>query len=364
MKIAFLSGNLTDGGAQRVISIVASGLAEKGHEVYVVLFSRNEKEYPLNEKIRLIALGDSFEEYSKMSGLERIFKIRKLLKNIKPDVAIGFLEGGYALYLSSFGMNFAKVASARIDPQMIFNKKGLRAMINRKWFLSADRVVLQTKKQSVRVPNKLRKKCVVIGNPVQDRALENRVEVRDECNKIVMVGRLAKQKNYPMVFDAILNVIKINKNIHLSIYGKGGEEKELSMLIQEKELQDYVSLCGWTQDTIEELKKHDMYILSSNYEGMPNALMEAMAVGLPCISTNCDTGPEDLIKDGSSGFLIPVGDVEMLSERIIHIMCMPKEQRSKMGALAHECVLNEFSCDNIVKKWENMLEEIVQEKNS
>ena len=144
MKILFLSGNLCDGGAQRVISVVASELAEKGHDVNLLLFSRNEKEYPLSEKVKIFSLADNFNDYQKISGLKRIIRVRRLLKQLKPEVAVGFLEGGYALYLSSFGLKLKKVSSARINPKHIIEQKGLRAFINKRWFKKSDAIVLQT----------------------------------------------------------------------------------------------------------------------------------------------------------------------------------------------------------------------------
>ena len=125
MKILFVSGNLCDGGAQRVISVVSSELAEKGHDVSLILFSRNEKEYPISEKVKIFALAPNFEDYQKISGLKRIKLIRKLLKEIKPEVAVGFLEGGYGLYLSSFGLKMKKVSSAKIKCYRFANGKSV-----------------------------------------------------------------------------------------------------------------------------------------------------------------------------------------------------------------------------------------------
>ncbi len=365
MKILFLSGNLCDGGAQRVISVVASYLAEQGNDVSVLLYSRNEKEYPLSPKVNVISIAPNYEEYSKISGLKRIKFIRKHLKSLKPDVAVGFLEGGYGLYLSSFGMKFKKIASIRNNPNHVFYEKGLRSIINKMWFCSADAIVVQTNKQLELMPKKMEKQSLVIANPISDVAINNlKREYSDNCRKLVMAGRLNPQKNYPMVFEAINIVRKKYPDIQLDIFGKGNQESTLQELININGLTGNVKLCGWSQNTLEEYKNHDMYILSSNFEGMPNALMEAMAVGLPCISTDCDTGPSDLIQHGENGFLVPVGDSAMLADYIIKIIEMTSEQRKELGIKAHRMIKEKFNTEVIIQQWKKIFEKLGEEKQN
>ena len=356
MRILFVSGNLCDGGAQRVISVVASGLAEQGHDVSLLLFARNEKEYPISEKVRITAIRENFAEYSQMSGFARTAFIRKYLKELKPQAAVGFLEGGYGLFLASLGMKFAKVASARIDPAVLLQEKGSRALINKMWFSAADAVVLQTNRQKLHAKDTGWKNQTVIANPVSDAALEVAPHNYDRaCRRIVMAGRLAAQKNYPMVFAAMEKVLKKYPDAVLDIFGKGGQEAQLQEMIAQKHLQNNVTLCGWTQNTLSEYAQSDIYVLSSNYEGMPNALMEAMAMGLPCVSTDCDTGPEDLITDGENGYLVPVDDADALAERLVRIMDMTPEQRKTIGEKARKTMTEEFNNGVITRQWEALL---------
>lgn len=364
LKILFISGNLCNGGAQRVISVVASELAEMGHEVHLLLFARNEKEYPLSPKVRLASLRDSFDEYRRMSALSRMTAIRRYLRQVKPDAAVGFLEGGYGLFTASFGMRFAKVASARIDPAVLLARKGLRAKLDHLWFRSADAVVLQTTRQKEHAAASGWRNQVVIANPVSDAALEAPAHDYDRpCRRIVMAGRLAPQKNYPMVLAAMEQVVRVHPEVTLDVYGKGNEEAALRQLIAEKGLQDHVTLRGWTQDTLGEYAQGDLYILSSDYEGMPNALMEAMAVGLPCISTDCSTGPEDLIADGENGLLVPVGDAAALAEKILAVLRMSPDERRRMGLRARQTLQEEFSSRMIARKWERLLTTLTRSEN-
>lgn len=361
MKILFVSGNLCDGGAQRVISVTASALAEKGHDVSVLLFSRNEKEYPLSEKVKIFSLAQNFEEYSKISGLKRIFKTRKVIKQIKPDVAIGFLEGGYGLYLSSFGLRVKKVSSFRVNPSIILNKKGLRAFIEKQWFRNSSKIVIQTESQREFLPKKLNEKSVVIENPVSEKALEESVEkYSDSVEKFTMLGRLNEQKNYEMSIKALKIVCEKHESVKLEIFGKGPSEEKIKNLICELGLENNVFLRGWTQSPLEELSKTDCYLMTSNFEGLPNALMEAMAIGLPCISTDCPTGPSDLIDDGKNGFLVPINDHEVLAQKMIEVIEMPKDERQLLGKTAKEKILLNFSALVICEKWESFLQALIK----
>lgn len=362
MKILFMSGNLTDGGAQRVISVASSHLADKGHDITLLLYTRNEKEYPLSDKVKVISLASSPEEYKKISEIKRILLTRKMIKKVSPELAIGFLEGGYGLFISSIGMKFKKIASIRNLPSFVFEQKGIRSVINRMWFNSADAIVAQTKSQQELMPEKMKHKCSVISNPISDAALK-RLKSPDEysvCKNIVMAGRLAVQKNYPFVINAMKMVVQKYPSAVLSIYGKGPLEETLRGMIEENHLSDNIMLKGWTNNTLDEYSKSDMYVMSSSFEGMPNALMEAMATGLPCVSTDCETGPSDIINDGENGFLVPVDDVDALSEKIIRVIEMSPEERQIMGMNAHNTIKEKFLSSKILRQWEELFEGLLE----
>ncbi len=360
MKLLFVSGNLSDGGAQRVIAVISSQLAKMGHEVNLLLFARNEKEYPVDPAVKITALGENFQEYSKLSGLQRMLTIRKKVKSIQPDVAVGFLEGGYGLFLATLGMKFPSVASVRNNPDVVLKKKGVRATINRVWFSAADAVVLQTSRQKDQVKKFNWKNKTIIPNPVSDNALNMEPHNYDRpCRRIVMAGRLAEQKNYPMALKAMQKVLEKYPDTKLDIFGKGKQEESLQTMIQEMGLNENVRLMGWTQDTLGEYANSDIYVMTSDFEGMPNALMEAMAAGLPCVSTDCDTGPEDLITDGENGYLVQLGDADALAERLIQIIEMPSSKRKAIGEKAKQTMNNNFNVEAVAEKWEALMQELM-----
>ena len=357
MKILFVTGTLTHGGAQRVISVVASRMSEMGHDVSMIVFKRFPEEYPLSGRVKVFSLADSEEEYKKISGAKRVFLLRRIIKGIHPDVAIGFLEGGYGMYLASLGMKMLRIASARVNPKSILEETGLRSIINRIWFRMADMVVLQTKGQIELLNGLCRKeRCVVIPNPISDAYLSIEPHAYDRpVERIVMVGRLNEQKDYPTALEAMRIVNKVNPNITLDIVGEGDIRPELERLIVEKGLENTVRLVGWSNDVYRIEKGSDVFLMTSLYEGMPNALMEAMASGLICISTDCETGPADLIENGKNGFLVSLTDANAIAQRIIEIAEMSEEERRGFGDAARRYIVENYSSITIVKKWEQAI---------
>ena len=352
MKILFICGNLTDGGAQRVISVVASNLAKVGYDVNLLLYSRNENEYPISELVNVYSLADSFEEYKKINTFTRIKKVRCILKKMEPDIAIGFLEGGYGLFISSIGLKMKKIASSRIYPVQLLKAKGLRAFIDRLWFKHADAVVVQTNGQRESAKNAGWKNVTVIENPISDELLvAPKHNYSRDLKRIIMIGRLSEQKNYDMAIRAIRELRNDGYDVNLDIYGKGAEEGRLIALINELGLEDYVILKGWQQNVSSSCSEYDAFLLTSNYEGMPNALMEAMAMGLPCISTNCATGPSDLITDNENGILVEVGDVKSLVEKLELLIDSNLSYREKLGKNAHDSISENNNPKTITSKW-------------
>ena len=169
-----------------------------------------------------------------------------------------------------------------------------------------------------------------------------------------MAGRLEPQKNYSMALRAVQKVKKVYPDIQLDIFGKGKAADRIQEEINQLDLSENVVLHGWSDNTIREFQSRDLYMLTSNSEGMPNSLMEAMAVGLPCISTDCETGPSDLITDGIDGYLVPINDSDMLANRLLKLIEMNYEERIAMGNKAHEKMKTMFHSDAIADKWERL----------
>lgn len=356
MRILFVSGDLCDGGAQRVISVIANEMASLGKEVYLLAFYRSPKDYYINDSVHLTYMCDGYEEYSQKNHFERLFYIRRYIKHVRPDVGIGFLQGGYAMYFASIGLRFKKIASLRNAPETIFKGKSVFDIATRFWFNHADAVVLQNNSQLQEVSKyKWKNKCV-IPNPISQRVIDsNQVTYREKCTRFVMVGRLTKQKNYYLAINTMKDVIEEYSNIQLDIYGDGELRDELDELIANNRLNNNIRLMGWTTDTIETMKEYDAFMLTSDYEGMPNALMEAMGLGLPCIATDCKTGPRELIQNDVNGFLVNVDDQNELTKKILTVCNMSRDQRKSIGTIARNYIIGKYSLKEIADRWSGLI---------
>ncbi len=162
-----------------------------------------------------------------------------------------------------------------------------------------------------------------------------------------------KEKNYPFLIRSFISFHENNPDYKLEIYGEGPEKKKIQDIIDEQGASSFVSLCGERRDVLYCVKDAFAYILSSNLEGMPNALIEAMALGLPCISTDCPSGgPADLIDDGNNGILVPVGDIEKMRaamERVVSDSAF----RLRIGSNAIQ-IRERLDIEVVCKLWKNV----------
>lgn len=361
MKILFISGDLCDGGAQRVTSVIANEFAMMGHEVYLLVFSHSDRDYYVNNKVELTYMCKNIDEYNEKNNIQNIVYVRKYIKNVKPDVGIGFLQGGYALYFASLGMRFPKIASARVTPNLILEAKGLNAEITKYWFRHASAVVVQNNSQLEQIQNVSWKNKTVIANPLSEKAMRMHIQkYNDSCNRFVMAGRLSKQKNYFLVAEAMKKVHSLYPDVTVDIFGQGALHDQLEQEIVSNGLEGIINLKGWTDNIIGELINYDAYILASDFEGMPNSLMEAMSVGLPCISTDCETGPRELIKNMENGILVPTNDSDKMANAIINLVNMKKSERAGMGEMASKNMRELFNPRAIAEKWENLCNKLIK----
>lgn len=358
--IIFAIGSLFGGGAERVVSTWASALSEKGYKVSIVLFSRLENEYPVNEKVEIIPIAESQQACNDMSVLKRIGFIRNTLKRITPDVVISFLPIMQVyVRIATIGLRIPRVETIRISP---WNASILKTKFSKLWlncFKTSKAVILQSNDQKPFFTEKVQKKTVVIPNPINPKYIETaKTEYNPQSHKIVAAGRLSEQKNYKMMIDAVKIVSNEYSDVSLSIYGVGDLEVQLSKYIKDQCLESNVRLMGRCNELYNEYTHSDLYVMSSDYEGMPNALAEAMAIGLPCISTDCKTGPRDLIDDGENGFLVPCNNAIALAEKIKLVFGMSEQEQRVLGEKARKKVLDICGEENSLKKLVELIESI------
>lgn len=347
-NILFVIPTLSGGGAERVISVLSDELCKQGYNVGLLLSMRKEDEYYLNPNVRLYVDGTNGSENPIIRSCKRIKKYRNFARDFKPDVVIPFLPSIMRdAYIAKMGIKTCFVGTMRAAP---IGLSKLAIKVQDYVFNHSDIIYLQTSEQKKYLSQKAVSKAFVLPNPINAQLLPVQWQNHyGDSIQLITLGRLTKQKNYSLLIDSVAMVHKRFPNVKLNIFGQGPLQEELQKLIDEKNVNNYIKLCGRTNTPVDELLKSDMFVFSSNYEGMPNALMEAMAVGLPCISTDCPTGPKELIGDNERGLLVPVEDASAMAKAIINMIENPIEA-VEMGKKAKTYIVNNFSPEIITKK--------------
>lgn len=358
MKLLFYINVISGGGAERVISNLSNQFSEDGFEVVLVTTYATKNEYEIKKKVKRLNIEDNTD--LKRNRLLKNFVIIKSLRKIiceeKPDVAVSFMEEpNFRLLLSSVGQNVKTVVSVRNDPYKEYS--GIVGKIISHMLLPfANGCVFQTQDAKEYFPKSLQKKSRIIFNAVKEEFYQ--VDRNTVCNKIVTVGRCSEQKNQELLIDAFEEISSIYSDASLDIYGDGPLKQNYVNLVQQKNLSNRITLHGNVKNISFALARADVFVLSSNFEGMPNALMEAMAVGIPVISTDCPCGgPKILIDNWKNGVLIPVNGKKELVDAL-SVILSNKELKIKLGIEAKDTA-NQFKPGKIYLEWKKYLSDVV-----
>lgn len=306
MEIVFVVSALHGGGAERVIATLADQFALHGDKVIILMTAGDEIAYRVNEKVQVVSIGQP-SNGNLLKQAERIFNMRRFFKAHAGSRIVSFSTAiNMFTILASIGLKNKVIVSERNDPNRC-NYKKIRNFI----YSFGKNFVFQTKSAMQCFPEKLQRKSVVIPNPIIKDLPEIYAGEREK--KIAAVGRLEAQKNHKLLLEAFARFHKQFPEYELHIFGKGKLEQELKQLTAALEIDRQVFFEGFCTDVLEKIRTYSMYVLSSDYEGISNSLMEAMALGLPCISTDCPIGGSALcIENGQNGLLVSTGNMEEL----------------------------------------------------
>lgn len=346
IKLIFITDSMSSGGAERVISVLANHFAEKW-PVEIICLSGNGSFYPLHDKVRLTCLEPLY-------GKNLVRKFIWLHTNVKSDsLVIAFMVNVYLFTLAALFFKSVKIiVSERNDPTA--HKFPIR-LLRKILIWRAQRIVVQTEDIAAYFPRFLRNKIDIIYNPISDKYIWKSGLSAVKEKKIVTIGRLSPQKNHKMMIDAFAKVVKQFPDYQLHIYGEGEIRNETEAFIKSKGLENKVFLRGRCNNLSAVLPHAEIFVMSSDYEGMSNALIEAMYVGIPVVTTAV-SGTKELIKDGVNGFVVPIKDEKAFAEAILKLL-NDKDKRELFSA-EEVNIISKVKPSIIFKNWEKVIEKV------
>lgn len=342
-KIVFFIGSMHGGGAERVVSILANHYQTIGWDVSIALLLDTKVGYKLDRSIKVVDLSQSNGSYIKRLP-KWFFSIRRFVKQAKPDKIVSFIGRINVLVLTAcIGIKIPVIVSERNDPKHDGRSSMMLKACN--WsYKRAKAIVFQTKYEQSCFSSKLNNGTVIV-NPV---SVTIEPKEKERPYEIVTAGRLLPQKNQMMLIDA---VAKVNsKNASLKIYGEGDLKEKLQKRIDELNIN--AELCGNVSDLHKRINGAGIFVLCSEFEGLSNALIEAMMLGLVCISTNYP-GAEEVIIDGENGLLVPCGDVGGLANAIVKVFGN-NELRKKLSSGA-KITSEKYKESLVLSEWDKII---------
>lgn len=351
----FFVGTLRGGGAERVISTLTQKMAERGMDVKILLYYEDPPFYKVDPRVEVIHVR---KETKSGNVLKNALWIRKFFKE-QADVVLSFLAPFNILALvANMGTRVPLIVADRNDPRYVPGNRLIR-MARDFLYRFADGVVLQTENNRAYFSKAVQRKSVVIYNPVDlgDKAALALRTPKEK--KIVSMGRLRPQKNQVMLLNAFSRIRQQFPEHKLVIYGEGESRKVLEDHINALGLGDCVQLPGSAKDVHERILDAECFVLCSNYEGMPNALIEAMCLGLPVISTKV-SGTTELVEEEKSGLLINCGDEDAL---VAAMTKMLQDDALKETCAGNAIKLNEaLTVDRICDQWDSYIQAVLHNK--
>lgn len=312
-KIVIITRNLSGGGAERVIAQLANYFAAQGKQCNIITLNNDEVFYRVDSRISILPVGEKHSN-KVLDKLLRYREVRKMVLQQKPDLVLSLPEeiGVYVL-LALLGTKIPVYVSERNNPWVMPDVRITR-LLRTLMYPFAKGFVFQTEMAKSFFPESIQNKGIVLSNPVDASRIPP--QYTGEREKVVVAaGRLSPQKNMPLLLKAFAVFSSKHPEYRLRIFGDGALRKDLVELARTLNIAEKVELPGRSTALLEKMNSCAMFVLSSDYEGMPNVLLEAMCMGMPVISTDCPSGgPRELIEEGVNGLLIPVGDETALYE--------------------------------------------------
>lgn len=361
--MAFVLHNLDSGGAQRVVSTLANEFS-KTYDVYIITLIRSEPFYPLDDKVQRLCCSDrsliSKNIFHALRNNVYLYRtLRHLLKEHNISVTIGFTTTANVLaVLASRSLRIPSIISERANPN-IYSPNRLWRILRQYSYKNANYLVLQSQLiQEYFKDYMAADRLKILPNPLSTELAAHRNLDSPKSNIILSVGRLDKNKAQDLLIKAFGNVD--NEDWKIVFVGDGEEKQNYIDLVHRLNLDTKVRFAGKSTEIYNYYNNAKIFAFTSQSEGFPNVLIEAMYFGLPCISTDCPTGPSEIIHDGETGYLIPVNDQQALEHKLSILMSsetLCKDIGTK-GQLSSE----KYKTDKVIAQWDELIIDSINNK--
>jgi glycosyltransferase involved in cell wall biosynthesis len=371
IPLMIVTGTLTGGGAERFVSNFLCHLDRRRYDPTLLLL-RNEIGFPIPAEIPRIVV----DHRGWQSTLGTIRRIRNAIEQVKPAVILTNMDSngkfvGAALRTTSIQPVW--IARTSNDPAQKY--RGVRGHLNKLWlrrvYPRADYFVANSEGLADRFRTFFpfaSDRTRTIGNPVDLEQLEEmasqvpEVPIESDVPNIVFLGRLERQKRPDILIEAFRQIVD-HRRAKLLICGDGPLRGEVKRLIARYDLTNSVRLLGFCENPFPILKTATIVISTSDFEGLPNVLLEAQALGIPAVATNCGFGPSEIIEHGVTGLLTETGQPQAIADAAEQILCNPERLR-EMSIAATEKIRRKYNAVSILAQWMDLFEEAINNSGS
>jgi GalNAc-alpha-(1->4)-GalNAc-alpha-(1->3)-diNAcBac-PP-undecaprenol alpha-1,4-N-acetyl-D-galactosaminyltransferase len=355
---------MATGGAERVATTMANAWSAQGRKVWLVstYLDGRASGYALHPEVSTVFLSDMLAGPKLARGftaLRKVFALRRVLRAIAPDAVVSFLTNVNVLTIAALaGSGFPVIVSERTDPAADVELHRLFRFARARAYRFADALVVQTAAAARRYSARLHRlpDIEIIPNPLPSDLAASPLRARQDGSggRVIALGRLTPEKGFASLIAAFDKALGSNASWELQIWGDGPLRSVLTRLVGKLHLEGRVELCGATTQPWAALAAAQIFVLSSEYEGFPNAMLEAMAVGLPCIAFDCPSGPQELADGGATAIIVPPGDVDALA-RALRNLAADREARQILGERAAAFVRHRFAEDRVMGDWDRLI---------
>lgn len=349
-SVVFVIPRIGKGGAERVVVNIANQMARDGYSVSIYTILSGEENYRLAAGVNHVHLNVN-DRNKLLRMIKRFLKLRSMIKHSDASTVIAFDR-----YYGIFGALFTGkrvIGSERNDPYSNMPMHSIQKYIRDWLYKHVDYMVFQTEYAQNYFSDCIKKHSTIIPNPVSTDMLPSPF-MGNRDKRVVTACRLTEQKNLPMMIDAFASFCRKHEGYQLVVYGEGHLLEYLKKYAAERGVEKQVLFPGYVDNLPEKINSATMYVSSSDYEGISNSMLEALALGMPVVCTDCPAGGAAMvICNGDNGYLVPVKQAEEMAKA----MCRVVEDEKHTFEISQKAigVRMTFSIQEITKQWENIL---------